>query len=300
MKKYLITSFGLLVLPLFLFAAFDDVTLTTDAIINVGGSDFTVSGSSAEVESIVVNENDFTVTLQSGSAFTISDSGRNLIDVNKPVARTCTATESTAVLSGVNITLTVSHGTQLCSGAAASTSSGSGGGGAPGTIIPVPPTPPDLIISATPAVSAVPTVVPSVSAVPSPAALSVSPVFNRTLRIGMSHVDIKRLQQLLNADSDTKVASSGVGSSGNETNYYGALTQKAVQKFQIKHGIVSSGTPTTTGFGLAGPKTRAKLQEVFESNNEISEPEKRVQLQAQIDELNQLISDLLERLQKFQ
>ncbi len=47
------------------------------------------------------------------------------------------------------------------------------------------------------------------------------------------------------------------------TGYYGSLTTKAVQAFQAKYGIVSSGTPTTTGYGRVGPKTRAKLNEVF-------------------------------------
>ena len=48
--------------------------------------------------------------------------------------------------------------------------------------------------------------------------------------------------------------------------YYGSLTVKAVQNFQIKYGIVSSGTPTTTGYGLAGPETRKKMNEVFSGN----------------------------------
>lgn len=41
------------------------------------------------------------------------------------------------------------------------------------------------------------------------------------------------------------------------------LTQAAVQTFQRKYGIVSSGTPATTGYGRVGPKTRAKLNELF-------------------------------------
>lgn len=45
--------------------------------------------------------------------------------------------------------------------------------------------------------------------------------------------------------------------------YYGAITIKAVQDFQVKHGIVYSGSPDTTGFGRVGPKTSAKLQELF-------------------------------------
>lgn len=49
--------------------------------------------------------------------------------------------------------------------------------------------------------------------------------------------------------------------------YYGPITEGAVQVFQAARGVVSSGTPETTGFGVVGPKTRAKLKEVCETQN---------------------------------
>jgi len=104
-------------------------------------------------------------------------------------------------------------------------------------------------------------------------AQSVSPVFTRVLKRGQSHVDVKRLQQILNADPDTRIAESGVGSPGSETNFFGTLTMKAVQRFQAKYRIVSSGTPETTGYGLIGPSTRAKLAEVFEKVKNSTSPE---------------------------
>lgn len=75
--------------------------------------------------------------------------------------------------------------------------------------------------------------------------------------------NVRRLQRLLNNDPDTRVAETGVGSAGNETNYFGSLTREAVKKFQKKYGIVSSGDESTAGYGLVGPKTRAKLAEIF-------------------------------------
>ncbi len=134
----------------------------------------------------------------------------------------------------------------------------SGGGGAIAPVIPsqVPTTP----------ATVVPTQIaqaPITIIVPSAIVVSVSPVFTKILKFGATSLDIKRLQQILHSDSDTKVASSGVGAPGKETNYFGSLTRKAVQKFQCKHKIVCSGTPTTTGYGNFGPKTRAKIQEVF-------------------------------------
>ena len=51
----------------------------------------------------------------------------------------------------------------------------------------------------------------------------------------------------------------GIYPEGLTTGYFGALTEKAVQRFQKNHLIVSSGSPQTTGYGLVGPKTRSKL-----------------------------------------
>lgn len=47
------------------------------------------------------------------------------------------------------------------------------------------------------------------------------------------------------------------------TGYFGALTLAAVKKYQIKHGIVTSGTPETTGFGRVGPKTLYSLNSEY-------------------------------------
>ena len=43
------------------------------------------------------------------------------------------------------------------------------------------------------------------------------------------------------------------------TGYYGSLTQAAVQRFQAFYGIVSSGSPSSTGYGRVGPSTMAKM-----------------------------------------
>lgn len=83
--------------------------------------------------------------------------------------------------------------------------------------------------------------------------------FTRALKLGMTGADVKLLQELLNADPATAVAESGAGSKGRETDYFGTLTEKAVEKYQAKQGIVSGGSPATTGYGLVGPKTRESL-----------------------------------------
>jgi peptidoglycan hydrolase-like protein with peptidoglycan-binding domain len=98
------------------------------------------------------------------------------------------------------------------------------------------------------------------AAPPSAAQLPEIISFTRPLEKGMTHSDIKALQQLLNQDPDTRVAASGDGSPGNETSYFGSATRRAVEKFQEKYGIAGPGT---SGYGDVGPRTRAKLNELL-------------------------------------
>jgi peptidoglycan hydrolase-like protein with peptidoglycan-binding domain len=43
------------------------------------------------------------------------------------------------------------------------------------------------------------------------------------------------------------------------TGYFGQLTKAAVERFQTTQGIVSQGTPATTGYGRVGPLTQAAI-----------------------------------------
>lgn len=84
--------------------------------------------------------------------------------------------------------------------------------------------------------------------------------FTRSLSLGSMGEDVRLLQQFLNKDQDTQVATVGIGSSGNETIYFGALTEIAVQKFQMKHSLAAEGT---LGYGVVGPKTSTTLTELY-------------------------------------
>lgn len=75
--------------------------------------------------------------------------------------------------------------------------------------------------------------------------------FTRNLARNMSSVDVRTLQQLLNAQGFI-IAASGAGSPGNETLYFGAATEAAVKKFQAAQGI----SPIS---GYVGPLTRTAL-----------------------------------------
>jgi peptidoglycan hydrolase-like protein with peptidoglycan-binding domain len=74
---------------------------------------------------------------------------------------------------------------------------------------------------------------------------------SRDLYLGMSGEDVRTLQTILNAQGFT-VATTGSGSSGNETTYFGPATKAAVIRFQIAHDI----SPTA---GYVGPLTRTAL-----------------------------------------
>lgn len=73
----------------------------------------------------------------------------------------------------------------------------------------------------------------------------------RDLELGMEGPDVKILQVFLNTNG-YPVATSGVGSRGSETTYFGPLTQRALARYQAANGITPSA-------GYFGPKTRAHI-----------------------------------------
>ena len=80
--------------------------------------------------------------------------------------------------------------------------------------------------------------------------------FARGLGLGSAGADVRTLQQILNKDTSTQVAASGTGSPGHESTLFGAATDAAVKKFQLKFKIAAPGN---AGYGYVGPATRAKL-----------------------------------------
>ena len=89
--------------------------------------------------------------------------------------------------------------------------------------------------------------------------ITIQPIFTeRNLYRGMKGDGVRKLQELLAKDPQ-------IYPSGEATGYYGFLTQAAVQNFQCKYNIICAGDPETTGYGVVGPKTMMKINEVVGS-----------------------------------
>ncbi|MDB4992031.1 MAG: baaA1 [Parcubacteria group bacterium] len=91
------------------------------------------------------------------------------------------------------------------------------------------------------------TVTPSVTT--STSITTQATAFTRNLTTGSVGADVKLLQAFLNAHG-FPVATTGIGSKGNETNTFGTRTKAALAKFQAAKGI-------TPAAGYFGAKTRA-------------------------------------------
>ena len=138
LKKLLIGgSVALLLAPVFAFAAYNDVTLTTDTVVlSVNGITINVTGASAELDSIEVGSTSFTVTLAAGSSIDMTAPNLNVFSVNTAadqVTNVCTGAQSKlGYLATGALTLIVTPQTSLCASASGGSSSSSGGGGGGG------------------------------------------------------------------------------------------------------------------------------------------------------------------------
>ncbi|TSC61300.1 MAG: hypothetical protein Athens041674_816 [Parcubacteria group bacterium Athens0416_74] len=100
--------------------------------------------------------------------------------------------------------------------------------------------------TATPAISPIATVPSNPAVTP-----SANPEQVSTLVRGLSGADVLTLQQFLITQKLLPADSA--------TGFFGALTEAAVKAFQSQNKLVSTGAPSTTGYGAVGPKTRAVM-----------------------------------------
>ena len=82
--------------------------------------------------------------------------------------------------------------------------------------------------------------------------------FTKDLTMGSQDKEVVALQKFLNSYTETRVAGSGIGSLGNETDYFGRLTFNAVFAFQAQYAseiLTPLGIANPTGYW--GEATRA-------------------------------------------
>ncbi len=283
-------------------AAYNDVTLTTDTVIVPNGT-VNVSGSSGVIESITVNELNFSIVLPQNSTVTLSEaSGKALLSSNTDVvsSNTCSGGSSTMVLSNTgadSVTTLISDLGTSCPSSSSSGSSGGGGGGGGGYWVP-------SALPSLPATSTVPAHTSVTQIVQAPVVQSVSPMqsgsrVTKALRKGMTSPEVKLLQKVLNSDVATQITKSGAGSPGNETELFGSLTLAALKKFQVKYSIVSPGQE---GYGNLGPKTRAKVNEILGSmsgGSSMTAPQSQDNSKTASD-ISQQIQDALAKIKELQ
>ncbi len=74
---------------------------------------------------------------------------------------------------------------------------------------------------------------------------------SRALRAGERGEDVRELQDFLRLQGFF---------SGEATGYFGPITERALQKWQADRGIVATGSPRLTGWGVVGPRTLARIR----------------------------------------
>lgn len=247
MKKLLISgSIAVWLLPFVAMGAFNDVTLTTDAIISVNSISLTVSGSSATIESIVVGSTSFTVTLQPSSSIVVTSSNSNTLfstNAGAPIRGiTCGSTPKLTLTSSAlsDISVIVSPTSDTCVTASATVAASSSGGGSGGIVgggggggSSAPLTAPSITQTAVTKTTAN---TQSLTSQTAPFA------FTKSLNVGARGNDVLELQKRLVAEGLLKATPTG---------YFGQLTLNAVKAFQAKNNL--------SQVGAVGPATRALL-----------------------------------------
>ena len=104
-------------------------------------------------------------------------------------------------------------------------------------------------IPATTTASFIPPIPPRAVSLPTQSRRTIA--LTQALFKGSRHPEVKLLQDFLIAE--------GFLAPNNNTGFFGQLTEAAVKVYQCKMAIICVGTFTTSGWGVVGPKTRARL-----------------------------------------
>ncbi|MEK7082861.1 MAG: peptidoglycan-binding domain-containing protein [Patescibacteria group bacterium] len=282
MKRILSIFLGVSALSLIPFAvSAGTVTTTQDFSLTLpsNGEGYTVKGGST-FNSVVVSGGTLTFTIApQDQVIIISSLKRNLTN-DRGIATICNADDSRSIqsvaTSGSQVTVTITPSGTCTASTETATGSGSGGGGggssggSPGGSSPAPSSSPTPTSTSSQTLTLTPTPTPIATSIPSsapePHALlapkpivpslsipSAAPVvILRPLVPGSRGNDVSALQKFLATDKS-------IYPEGIVSGYFGPKTKAAVERFQEKYGIARKNQP---GYGVVGPKTRAKLKEL--------------------------------------
>lgn len=259
----------ILLSPYTILAAAVDFSDTT-LILPSDGSQYNLK--SANVTSLDVSGNNFTFVVPGGGSLELTSTDKKKFDNDQSVTSECRTNDSFisfSVDSGQ-----ASKTIKITPGSACTTSSTSGGGGSPsigssgggggggggGTASTLPSQTVEKVTGLKQQITALQSKIAQKLALGPQAQRrfgAVPPafgVFAKNLSPGQRGEEVKRLQELFSQDKE-------IYPEGLTTGFYGPATLKAVRRFQLKYGIIKN--ESDLGSGLVGPKTRAKLSEVF-------------------------------------
>lgn len=237
-----------------------------------GGSDITLL-SGSDFDTLTVNSNGFTFDLSGTQSVNLRDSDAQILKTNiDGLQGSCSSQNSEITLSAskaASITLYI-EGFACSSGGGGGGSYTSSGGSSDSSDATTQTATATTTTQATTQTTtssylegAPPPVLPLNGVTPAPLVPNVITTafpglmqIKRGLDMGATGNDVRSLQEALASMPD-------IYPKGTISGFYGALTKEAVGRFQMKYGLVSSRTDS--GYGYVGPKTRAKLQEVFGS-----------------------------------
>jgi peptidoglycan hydrolase-like protein with peptidoglycan-binding domain len=115
-------------------------------------------------------------------------------------------------------------------------------------------------------------------AMPALPALKCPPVaikLTKVLATPMRGEEVKQLQQFLIANNYL--------SAGDDSGYFGLKTFGAVKRFQCDQNIVCTGTSKTTGWGMVGPQTRLRINDL--SGGSAPTADEQAQIQALLTQI---------------
>ncbi len=210
------------------------VVVTFTAPISNGGSSvlyYTASSSPHNIAGYGATSPITVTGLTNGTTYTFTVTATNLVG-------TSSASSASTSVTPAELTPTPTPTpTPAQSGSSSGSGTGGGGGGNTATIF------------------ATPAVVPSLATSTSICKTIVYPIITKNLLKGSNGSDVALLHKVLSLEKFFLVSSTSL--------IYDAQTVYAVSQFQKKYGIVSSGTPETTGFGNVGPKTRSYMNQLI-------------------------------------